>query len=109
MMQSKRGSVYWVDLDPARGSEIRKERPCVVLGVDPINEARRTVVVIPLSKSAVARPPLVVGVTCGQEKAVAVIDQIRAVDKSRLTNKICDLTYEEMQVIEDGVRAVLGL
>ena len=108
-MQIKRGSVYWVDLDPTRGSEIKKERPCVVLGVDPINEARKTVVIIPLSKSAASRPPLVVSVTCGKEKAVAVIDQIRAVDKSRLTNKICDLTYDEMQAIEDGARVVLGL
>lgn len=98
-----------MDLDPTRGSEIKKERPYVVLGVDPINEARRTVVIIPLSKAAKPRPPLVVSVACGEEKAVAVIDQIRAVDKSRFTNKICDLTPNEMQAIENGMRVVLGL
>ncbi|MGZ3578481.1 MAG: type II toxin-antitoxin system PemK/MazF family toxin, partial [Syntrophales bacterium] len=42
-----RGDIYWVNLDPTVGSEIRKKRPCVLIGATPINEARRTVVVVP--------------------------------------------------------------
>ena len=108
-MEIKRGSVYWVNLDPTKGSEIKKERPCVAVGVDPVNEARRTVVIIPLSRSAKPRPPLVISVICGHESAVAVIDQIRAVDKARISNKMCDLTSDEMQAIENGMRVILGL
>ncbi len=39
----KRGNVFWVNLDPARGSEIAKLRLCVMVGATPINQARRTV------------------------------------------------------------------
>lgn len=108
-MEIKRGSVYWVDLNPARGSEIRKKRPCVVMGVDPINAARRTVVVIPLSSSGRERPPLAVGVTCMQRKVIAVIDQIRAVDKSRLFEKCDSLEQDDMSSLETALKAVLGL
>jgi len=58
-----RGDVYWVDLDPTKGSEINKLRPCVIISANPINKARRTVIVIPLSTSAQPRPPLVVKVS----------------------------------------------
>ncbi len=33
----KRGDIYWVNLEPTQGSEIRKKRPCVVVGATPIN------------------------------------------------------------------------
>ena len=46
-----RGQVHWVQLDPARGSEMAKRRPCVVLSVKEINDHRRTVVVLPLTTS----------------------------------------------------------
>lgn len=43
----RRGEIWWVAFDPARGSEIRKTRPCVVVSVDEVNRARRTPVVVP--------------------------------------------------------------
>ena len=52
----KRGDLFWVNLDPTVGSEIRKQRPCVVVGANPINKARRTVVVVPPSTVAKPRP-----------------------------------------------------
>ena len=39
----KRGEIRWIDLEPARGSEIKKTRPGVILTVDALNKARRTV------------------------------------------------------------------
>ena len=78
----QRGDVYWVNLDPTVGAEIRKQRPCVLIGATPISMARRTVVVIPLSTSAKARPPLTIAVKCLGQTSTAVCDQIRAVDKS---------------------------
>lgn len=108
-MEIRRGSVYWIDLNPAKGSEIKKIRPCVTLGIDPINRARRTIVVIPLSTSGPEISPLVINVKCKNKNAFAVIDQIRAVDKSRFKKKMVDLSIEDIQNIEDGVRTVLGL
>jgi mRNA interferase MazF len=105
----KRGDIYWVNLDPSTGSEIRKRRPCVLIGATPVNEARRTVVVVPLSSVGKPRPPLAVPVTCLGREAVAVCDQIRAVDKSRLVERIEEISREDLVEIEKGLRQVLVL
>jgi mRNA interferase MazF len=105
----KRGDVWWVHLDPALGSEIKKTRPCVIVTPNVLNERRRTVVVIPLSTSPAASPPLLVPVTCDGRKAVAVIDQIRAVSKDRLAKRITSLSKDELIAIEDALKNVLEL
>jgi len=104
-----RGDVYWVNLDPTRGSEIRKRRPCVLVGATPINRARRTVVVVPLSTAAKSHPPLTVEVRVLGRTAVGVCDQIRAVDKTRLMERAGVLSSEDMRAIDDGLRQVLSL
>lgn len=104
-----RGEVYWVNLDPTQGSEIRKQRPCVLVGAAPINKARRTVVVVPLSASAKPRPPLTIPVQCLGKQVVAVCDQIRAIDKTRLRESAGPLSKGDMDAIDDGLRQVLVL
>jgi mRNA interferase MazF len=104
-----RGNVYWVDLDPTRGSEIRKMRPCVLVGATPINQARRTVVVVPLSTVGKPRPPIVVPVSCLGKQGVAVCDQIRAVDKTRLIKEAGSLSREDLEALDLGLRQVLSL
>ena len=107
----KRGEIWWVDLDPTRGGEIQKTRPAAILTVDALNRARRTVVVVPLSTSATPRPPIVVSVPSAGENAgsVAVCDQVRAVDKTRLVRRTGALSEADLLVISSGVRQVLGL
>ncbi|MAZ77759.1 MAG: PemK family transcriptional regulator [Legionellaceae bacterium] len=105
----KRGDIYWVDLNPTRGSEIKKKRPCVIVGATPINKARRTVVVIPLSGSPKAHPPLTIPVQCMKKNVVAVCDQIRSVDKSRFTEKIESMEDADLQRLDHGLKQVLCL
>ncbi len=105
----KRGDLFWVNLDPTVGSEIRKKRPCVLVGANPINKGRRTVVVVPLSTSPTARPPITINVEALGRQSVAVCDQIRAVVKSRLINRAGKLSREDMASIENGLRQVLVL
>jgi mRNA interferase MazF len=62
----RRGEVWSVALDPTLGSEIATTRPCVVLTRDVVNQHRRTVVVVPLSSSPSASPPIRV-VACEAE------------------------------------------
>lgn len=104
-----RGEIYRVDINPTEGSEINKIRPCIILGATPINQARSTIVVVPLSSSPTPRPPLVIPINSLGQSSVAVCDQIRAVDKSRLRDKIGSLTNQEMTLLEDSLRQVLGL
>ena len=108
-MNLKRGDVYWVDLNPTNGSEIKKQRPCVLMGATPINQARRTVLVIPLSSSGTPRPPLAVEVECLGRNVVAVCDQLRAVDKSRLREHAGALTADGLEQIEEALRRILSL
>ena len=104
-----RGDIYWVNLDPTIGSEIKKKRPCVLIGATPINEARRTVVVVPLSSAGKPRPPLTIPVKCLGRQVVAVCDQIRAVDKSRLLERIEAISKEDLVQIEKGLSQTLAL
>ena len=105
----KRGEVWWVNLDPTHGSEIQKTRPAVILTVNALNRARRTVVVVPLSSSATPRPPIIVSVPSAGAGSVAICDQVRAVDKSRLTGCIGQISESDLTTIGGGISQVLGL
>ena len=108
-MNLKRGDVYWVDLNPTRGSEIQKMRPCVLVGATPISQARRTVVVVPLSTAGKPRPPIAIPAFYLGKQVVAVCDQIRAVDKARLIKDAGSLSKEDMIALDAGLRQVLSL
>jgi len=105
----ERGEIWWVALDPTLGSEIRKTRPCIVISVRVLNERRKTVIVVPLSSSAKASPPILIPISCDGRPAVAVSDQIRAVAKERLRIRMGEVTTEEMAALEDGLRQIMQL
>lgn len=104
-----RGDVFWVNLNPAKGSEINKQRPCVLVGATPINKARRTVVVVPLSTQAIIRPPITVAVSCMGKKVAAVCDQIRTVDKTRLIKQAGSLSEKDLDILSENLKQVLDL
>jgi mRNA interferase MazF len=104
-----RGDIYWVNLDPTKGAEIKKLRPCVIVSATPINKARRTVVVVPLSTAATARPPIVINVKCLKKTVAAICDQIRTVDKSRLVKSAGQLASDDLEILEDSLRIVLSI
>ena len=109
MKNLKRGDVVWVNLDPMLGAEIKKRRPCVIVSLGVLNDQRLTVVVVPLSGSSTPRPPLVVAVPSAGAESNARIDQIRAVDKSRVAGVIGKLGSADMEAVAQGFRTVLGL
>jgi mRNA interferase MazF len=105
----KRGSIYWVNLDPTRGSEIKKVRPAVLVGAGPLNQARRTVLVVPLSRITAAKPPITVRVRCMGQEVCAVCDQIRAIDKTRLSAWIEEMSKDDLESISKALKQVLVL
>jgi mRNA interferase MazF len=83
----RRFQVWLVTLDPTRGSEIRKTRPCAVVSPDEMNRHLRTVIVAPMTTSS--RPyPTRVGVRFQGKQGQIALDQIRTVDKSRLIRQL---------------------
>lgn len=106
----QRGEVFWVELDPVRGSEIAKTRPCVVLSTDEVNRVRRTVIVVPLTTTpAPAVPPLLVATPSAGADSKARIEHIRAVDKARLGRRLGEMDGDDIGAIEDALRRVLRL
>ena len=105
----RRGEVWWVNFNPSQGIEIQKCRPAVIITVNALNRARGTVVVVPLSISAEPRPPIVIEIPSAGEKSVAVCDQLCAADKSRFGRKICDLSANDLSILNESLKTVLGL
>ena len=105
----KRGEIYWVQLDPTVGSEINKTRPCVVLSVNPINNVRKSVVVVPLTSRGPERLPLVVGLRVQASESFAVCDQIRTVARQRIGRAQGRLSSDDLTKLEVSLRTVLGL
>jgi mRNA interferase MazF len=81
----------------------------VVLTADALNLARRTVVVEPLSTGPQPHPPIVVAAPSAGTNSVAVCDQVRAVDKRRLTRTQGRLSEVDLRSLEDGLRRILEL
>jgi mRNA interferase MazF len=83
----RRFEVHLISLDPAKGSEIRKTRPCVIISPDEMNKHIRNIIIAPMT-SAIKNYPTRVTTTFQGKKGQIVLDQIRTVDKSRLVKKL---------------------
>ena len=97
-----RREVFLVALDPTRGSEIRKTRPCVVVSPDDVNAGLRTVQIVPLTSGS--RPARFrVDCTFGGRPGRALLDQLRTVDRSRLIKRLGVLDEATMTRVLDGL------
>ena len=86
-MVTDRFDVFLISLDPTRGSEIRKTRPCLIISPDEMNDHIRTVIVAPMTTKG--RPyPSRVSCTFQGKRGQVVLDQIRTVDKTRLARRL---------------------
>ena len=83
----RRGDVCLIQLDPARGSEIRKTRPCLVVSPDELNLHLRTLIVAPMTTGGQAYPWRV---ACRFQNRVGfvAIDQLRTVDNERIATRL---------------------
>jgi mRNA interferase MazF len=82
-----RFEVHLVRLDPTEGSEIRKTRPCLIISPDEMNSRIRTVVVAPMTTHTNHYPTRIPVEFQGKQGQI-VLDQIRTVDKTRLTKRL---------------------
>ncbi len=87
---ASRGEVFLVQLDPTRGSEIRKTRPCLVVSPDELNHHVRTVIVAPMTTGGHVYPWRVRCRFQGRSGLVA-LDQLRSVDTERLIRRLGQL------------------
>ncbi|OBS31203.1 growth inhibitor PemK [Tepidimonas fonticaldi] len=105
----KRGEVWWVEFDPAVGSEIRKTRPAVIVSNDAANRHLSRVVVVPVTSNTGRQYPGEAIVTVGGQSSKAMADQIMAADKSRLKSQLGTLSLSDMLAVEDAIKVHLAL
>ena len=81
-----RFDIWLVQLDPTQGSEIKKTKPCVIISPDEMS-ALKTAIVAPMTSKGFTFPTRI-PCTFQERKGLILLDQMRAVDKSRLIQKL---------------------
>lgn len=98
----KQYSVYLINLDPTIGSEYKKTRPCLIISPDVMNKHLSTVMIAPMTTKPHPYPTRVALKFKGKNAHIC-LDQIRTVDKKRLTRKLGYIP----QTISEKVKAVI--
>ena len=95
MESIKQGNIFWVNFDPTVGAEAKKIRPAVVVSNDVNNEHSPIVSIAPITSSVTRVYSFEVEVPAGtgnlSSRSKVMVNQTRAVDKSRLTQFIGSL------------------
>lgn len=94
----RRGEIWIVKLDPTVGSEIRKTRSCVIVSPAEIHDHLRTAIIAPLTSKGFSAPYRV-PVRLGGKDGIILLDQMRAIDKSRLTKRVGALTPSTLSAV----------
>jgi mRNA interferase MazF len=106
-----RGEVWWIDLDPTKGSEIRKTRPCIIISRDGYNRGADTLTVIPITSGELRYQnwEVEIGESAGlKDVSRAVLPQIRVASKMRLKKKIGRISESQIREIQEKLLFYLG-
>lgn len=98
--------VYLIDLDPTRGHEIQKTRPCLVISPNEMNHHISTIIVAPMTSKSRSYPTRV-ELTFNKKNGWIVLDQIRTIDKTRLVKKLGKIEKEEIRRVKEILKEML--
>jgi mRNA interferase MazF len=111
----KRGEIWKVRLNPTEGSEINKERPCVVVNNDAIGVLPLKIIV-PITewkeRYTVAPWLIPLEVTAANgltKKSAADTFQVRSISEARFVEKLGEVTAHDLKMIETGLSICLGI
>lgn len=101
----KKFKIFVVNLDPTIGAEMQKTRPCLIVSPDEMNNYLRTVIIVPLTSTHRDLPTRVLIKATAQSglnnDSYAALDQLKTVDKSRLSNAIGEISEAEKHEISE--------
>ena len=109
--------IWWVDLEPVRGAETQKQRPCVIVQADLVNLKSRTVIVAPLLPEH-KDWPFAVNIEPSPENGLDKerhinVKQLRSVDRSQFSNVFSNrqgvLEKKYLQPIHGALKTVFGI
>lgn len=95
--------IVLVNLDPTIGSEIKKNRPCVVISPDEINKNLNTIVVAPMTTKS-KNYPTRIKIKHNKQEGWIAIDQIRTIDKIRVVKSFEKLSDKEIIRIKEIIK-----
>lgn len=98
-MELTQYEIVLVNLDPTIGSELKKTRPAVLISPNEMNKYLNTVVIAPMKGSSKSYPTRV-EVNHNKTKGWIVLDQIRTIDRQRITKKLGSLTPKEIEKVK---------
>lgn len=98
-MEIKQYDIVLVNLDPTIGSEMKKTRPCIVISPNEMNKYLQTIVVAPLTNSSKPYPTRI-EINQAKVNGWIVLDQIRTVDRTRISKKLGCLTTTEIETVK---------
>ena len=92
--------IVLVNLDPTIGSEMQKTRPAVILSPNEMNKYLNTVVIAPMTSNSKSYPTRV-EVNHNKTKGWIVLDQIRTIDRQRITKKLDKLIEKDIKKVKN--------
>lgn len=105
----KRGDVYWVSFDPAQGTEVQKTRPAVIISNDMFNKNLNRVIVAPITSNVKNIFDFDCEVSVQGKQGKIMLDQLRTIDKSRLTSKIEVIDAKTLEKLEEALKITFNL
>ena len=102
----KQYEIYFVNLDPTVGAEVKKTRPCVIISPDELNKFLNTVIIAPIT-STIRNYPTRLDLILQKRNGQIMLDQIRAIDKSRLHSKITSLDTTNVSKLKSIIQEML--
>lgn len=104
---ASRFDVFLVNLDPTLGHEIKKTRPCLIISPDEMNKHIETIIIAPMTTKGRSYPSRL-PVSFQGKKGQIVLDQIRTIDKSRLTRKLGRIDKRTAQKVLDVLQEMFA-
>jgi mRNA interferase MazF len=108
LLNPKRYTIYFADLNPTLGSEISKVRPVVVISQDAMNQYLETIVVCPLTSKLHPNWRTRLQINCAGKEAEIAVDQIRTISKKRLRQKIDHLSATQASQLRRIITEMYG-
>jgi mRNA interferase MazF len=102
----ERYGIYWINLDPTVGREMKKTRPCIVLSPNEVNRYMNTVIIAPIT-STLRNYPMRLNLTLKGKKGQIACDQMRCVDVQRMGDKIQILPSNQQRKLRGIIEAFL--
>ena len=105
--------IRWIDLEPTRGAETQKKRPCVIIQANVVNQGSKTIIVAPILPGH-KNWPFVVNVkpskSNGLDKERHInLKQMRAVDISRIQKRQGFLEQQYLNPLKDAIKIIFAL